>query len=310
MTNMHKSRVLFMGHGAIGVDSLKEILKNDIEIAGIMPRKSDRMVSDKNKSVFALAQDLNLFCFKETNPNHTNVLEKVSSLKVDYIISIQYDKILKSDLFRLARIAAINLHFSPLPKLRGCFPTKWAIINNENSGVTLHHIDRNIDSGDIISQRIIPLEKEETDQSLYNKLQKIGFELFTESILSIKNYKSLEGKPQNNSISSHYPKKLPFDGKVDLSKNVEWIERFIRAFTSPPHPAAKLEINSTEVQLIAPVSINYNSKLKVGDFRFINDNYLEIECLGGSIQIKQTLIDGEVKPISCLRGHTKIHGLL
>ena len=102
------------------------------------------------------------------------------------MISVQYDKILNKEWLCIPNRDTLNLHFSYFPKLRGCFPTKWAIIEENFSGVTLHSVDEGVDTGPILSQEKIPFDKNETDKTLYNKLSVAAVSLFKKNIKNIK----------------------------------------------------------------------------------------------------------------------------
>ena len=66
-------------------------------------------------------------------------------------ISLEYDRIIKPDLFQSRTL--YNIHFSLLPKYKGMSTSAWPILNGEEtSGVTLHEIDHGIDTGAIIDQ--------------------------------------------------------------------------------------------------------------------------------------------------------------
>jgi methionyl-tRNA formyltransferase len=70
-----------------------------------------------------------------------------------------------------------------LPKYRGPSPINYAIANNDKeTGVTLMYMDKTLDTGNIIIQESVSIDKEETFSSLYNKLSLIGSKLIKENI--------------------------------------------------------------------------------------------------------------------------------
>ena len=79
-------------------------------------------------------------------------------------MSVEYDRIIKPALFASSRL--YNVHFSLLPKYRGCNTAVWPILNGEaEHGVTLHEIDAGIDSGPIVAQRSFPIDGMTSRQS-------------------------------------------------------------------------------------------------------------------------------------------------
>jgi methionyl-tRNA formyltransferase len=283
-----------MGYGSAGCDGLEALLQEGIEVCGVFCRTSDRQLQRGGPSVFTLAHRLGLHCFDETNPNDPSCVAKIRALAPDFIVSFQYDRILKPPLLETPRIASVNVHYSPLPRLRGCFPTKWAIIHDEPSGVTLHYINPGIDAGDIIDQTIVELSEQETDQSLYAKLETAAKTLFRHYVPALARRQLPRGTAQEDAHASYHPKQIPFDGIIDWSWEAPCVARFIRAFTFPPHPAAKTWCQGVELQLRAPVRADVTrSSLAPGAFTVELPGQLRIGCGAGSIVAASVLEEGQ-----------------
>jgi methionyl-tRNA formyltransferase len=281
-----RPRVLYLGFGAVGVACLSDLLADDFDVVGVLTRANDREVKPGDAtSVFTRASEAGLHCFSDTNPSSPDFLAAVEALHPDLLISVQYDRILKLPLLAIPKHGSFNLHFGPLPRLRGCFPTKWAILENEPAGVTFHHIDPGIDSGDVIDQIIVPLTPDETDETLYHRLQKVGHELFRRQLPWLKTLQPPARKPQDPASASYHPKELPFGSVIDWTRDAEWVERFIRAFTFPPYPAAKTTLNGQEIQIAAPVEITGDLGLKPGQSVLQDDGRVAIGCGRGSLLI-------------------------
>lgn len=294
-------RVLFMGYGDIGRFCLRELLTARFDVIGVFCRVADRTERDDIPSVYTAARRAGLHVFVATDPSDPEFLEEAQDLDPDLLLSIQYDRILKSPLLAIPRCGTFNLHFGPLPRLRGCFPTKWAIIEDEPAGVTFHCIDPGIDSGDVIAQTIIPLAVDETDETLYSKLQEAGKRLFVEQIPWMKNLNPPPRQPQNPVAASYHPKQLPFDSVIDWSRDAAWIERFIRAFTFPPYPAAKTRLMGEEVELRAPVEICPDLPGHLpGEIEMQKDGSIAVQCGCGSLRIRRILVHGEEIPAAAV----------
>ena len=101
-----------------------------------------------------------------------------------------------------------NIHFSILPKYRGCHTNYLQIKNGEKfSGVTLHKIDNGIDTGDIVDQMKYKVGTNVSAFANYQKLMKYSEQIF------IKNYKKILKKKykqtkQNSSKSSYFSRKF------------------------------------------------------------------------------------------------------
>ena len=298
--------VLYLGHGRIGCMCLRKLVDAGINVKGVLSRVTDRNngAVDTESSVFNLSQTLRLRFFDVSNPNDPEFIKLLGKMQLDYIISIQYDRILGGDLLKVPGIGSINLHFSPLPLFRGCYPTKWAILKGLISGVTLHLIDEGIDTGKIILQKKCEIKPDDTDLTLYHSLESIGEELFQEFLDRVKTDSLPKPKEQESSSASYYRKEEPLGRFINWAQNSEQVSRMLRAYTFPPFPSARTYIRGREVQLRFPFKIESNTSeehlmRKAGSFYInFNTNELIAKCGSGEyFRFKEVFLDGlEVTP--------------
>lgn len=98
----------------------------------------------------------------------------------DFVVSYGYRKIIREPWLTRYAGRLVNLHTSLLPWNRGAHPNVWAWHDGTPHGVTIHHIDAGLDTGDIIAQREVPMG-DETLASSYAKLHTAMLELFAET---------------------------------------------------------------------------------------------------------------------------------
>jgi|HubBroStandDraft_3_1064219.scaffolds.fasta_scaffold27045_2 methionyl-tRNA formyltransferase len=317
-------RVLYLGYGACGRACLDALLAGGFEVVGVLCRASDRDPDgDEASSVFAAARRRGLDCLAATDPNAPNLVAAARRLAPDLLLSVQYDRILKPPLLAVPRHGAYNLHFGPLPRLRGCFPTKWAILDDEPAGVTLHAIDPGIDSGDVVARTVVPLATGETDETLYRKLERAAAALFGEQLPWMRELRPPPRRPQREEAATYHPKRLPFDGVIDWGRDAAWVERFVRAFTFPPHPAARTWWRGEEVQIRAPVGVgadlpgrapgeieplggggdgggSENEDAGEGKIAGEGSGAVAVACGVGSLRVERVLLGGEERPAAVL----------
>ncbi len=121
---------------------------------------------------------------------------------VDFIVSYGYRHILKSDILVPFERRIVNLHISLLPWNRGADPNLWSFLEDTPKGVTIHYIDAGIDTGDIIAQREVPYEKEDTLRTAYDRLSKTIISLFEEVWPSLRT-REAQSVPQPRGGSFH-----------------------------------------------------------------------------------------------------------
>jgi methionyl-tRNA formyltransferase len=98
----------------------------------------------------------------------------------DFLVSYGYRYILRRPVLDRFGDRAINLHVSLLPWNRGADPNLWSFVDDTPKGVTIHHLDEGVDTGDIIAQREVLMGSDETLRTSYQKLQVALQQLFQE----------------------------------------------------------------------------------------------------------------------------------
>ena len=150
---------------------------------------------------------------KDWDCDHSDkILSKDSIKEYNAVISFGYRYIIKEEILNSVNIPIINLHISYLPYNRGAHPNFWSFIENTPAGVTIHQVDKGIDTGKIISNKIIDfniiknknLTFSKTYQILINEIEN----LFKENIKQILN-KDYEVHHQIGNGSYHNSKDLP-----------------------------------------------------------------------------------------------------
>ena len=100
-------------------------------------------------------KDCKLYEFLKKNSFLTQTENKitVNDVKdVDHVISFGYKHIIKENIINACKNKIINLHISYLPYNKGANPNFWSFLDNTPKGVTIHYIDKGIDTGDILLQ--------------------------------------------------------------------------------------------------------------------------------------------------------------
>ncbi|MDD5100444.1 MAG: formyltransferase [Syntrophales bacterium] len=164
-------------------------------------------------------------------------VEKIKALQPQMIFSFYYRNMIGEEILRIPPQGAYNLHGSLLPAYRGRCPVNWVLVNGEvRTGVTLHHMVRKADAGNIVGQRVVPIAEEETALTLYAKLCKAS-EILLADLLPLMKAGLAPSIPQDISRGSYYGGRKPEDGRIDWSWPSTRIYNLIRAVTDP-YPGA------------------------------------------------------------------------
>jgi methionyl-tRNA formyltransferase len=171
------------------------------------------------------------------NPRGGKSADFLRTFSTDVIFSINYLFIVEEDIISHAKIHAINLHGSCLPKYRGRTPHVWAIINNEKeTGISAHAITTGCDEGDIAYQEIISIDEDVTGAELLSIYNERYFLILEELVSRIENG-TISYFPQDNTKATWFGKRTPEDGMIIWSWQKERIRNWVRA-QSKPYPGA------------------------------------------------------------------------
>jgi methionyl-tRNA formyltransferase len=149
-------------------------------------------------------------------------------------LSIEFDQILRPSRFLSRRL--FNIHFSLLPKYRGCNTSIWPILNGEEEhGVTLHLIDDGVDTGPIVDQVSFPIENK-TARDLYVANMRLGADLVLKWLPRLIADDVPLTSQTESGASTFRRSDLDFRMKeIDLEEPVQTVMRRIRAFTFPEY---------------------------------------------------------------------------
>jgi methionyl-tRNA formyltransferase len=175
-------RVVLLGKNALAVGCLDVLRAAGAEVVLVVADPSDQGVDDWQPSLARAAQSAGIQVDRPLRINAAETIDRIAALEPEVLLSCQYAQLLGAGIRGVASAATLNLHFGPLPKYRGVAPIYWAIHNGESeTGVTLHHVDAGIDSGDIVATRRVPIQAGDTARDLYLRSTEAGIELLREA---------------------------------------------------------------------------------------------------------------------------------
>lgn len=171
--------------------------------------------------------------FITDNINSDKVVQKIMAIKPGLIITAHLRRILKEEIFSLAEKGAINIHPSLLPKYRGLSPQHQAIMHGDSeSGVTVHFIEADVDTGDIILQKKFAIAKSDYILQVQTKMLTIYKTIVVEAVDLLES-DSFRPIKQDLSQLSYFGPLKKSDREIDLSKTGEDVYNLIRAVSLP-----------------------------------------------------------------------------
>ena len=285
-------RIVFMATGEIAEATFSALLNSGHEVAGLVTQP-DRPVGRKQvltaPGVKELAQEEGIPVIQPESVREEDALKQIRDWAPEVIVVMAYGQILSQALIEIPSRAIINLHASLLPKYRGAACIQGALLNGDlETGWSVTHVVKKLDSGNIILQHPFEIAPEETGGQLHDRLALAGpaaledaLELFTEG--------DVPGVPQEESEVVYVPKLLREDGRIDWSKPATEIERMVRAFH--PWPGTFSELGGKRLKIFPPVRISGKSGA-AGEFLGLLDGGVEIACGVGSLVLSEVQPEG------------------
>lgn len=210
------------------------------------------------KDIFAPDKDLsfikslNIYDIKAESINSEKFKREMLKLNPEILLVGSWSEKLKKDTINLPKLASINCHPSLLPKYRGPNPYARVIMNGEaQSGITLHLIDENFDSGPILMQKTVKISKTETGATLKNKCCKAAREAIGE-LLNSMNTEIVIPIKQNEKEATYFGAICVEDILIDFEKTADEIDCQIRGLqpwqsSYIPHKNVFFKIRSCEI---------------------------------------------------------------
>jgi len=185
MVKKIKSCVFISGKGS----NLNSIIKSSREYN--FPIKINLIISDNRRANgLKLAKKYNIpykfFSSKNMDKFERNCLFEIKKRKIKFLCLAGFMKVLSNNFIENFHHKIINIHPSLLPKYKGLNTHLRALKNNERySGCTVHFVTTKLDSGKIILQKRVLIDKDETEKSLKKKILMEEHKLYPQSIISI-----------------------------------------------------------------------------------------------------------------------------
>jgi methionyl-tRNA formyltransferase len=228
-------RVVFFGNHTVGVRTV-EVIAAEAELAGVIAHPPDEEDGVRYESVFDTATRWGVPVVRL--PGRAPELgDVVSRWRPDLLWVTDYRYLISAPILALARLGAVNLHPSLLPRYRGRAPLNWAILNGETElGLTAHYIDEGMDTGDIIDQRTFSLSVEEDVGDALERLYPL-YGGVTRSVLAGFRRGSVRAVKQDHSQATAFPRRQPEDGLIDWTVSASRVRDLVRA-VARPYPGA------------------------------------------------------------------------
>lgn len=301
-----------MGTPEFAVPTLSALLEGGYEVAGVITapdKPAGRGMKLQQSAVKKFALEHALKILQPVNLKSPEFINELRALKADLQIVVAF-RMLPEIVWNMPSRGTINLHASLLPQYRGAAPINHAIINGETkTGVTTFKLKHDIDTGNILLQKVVPISEKDTAGTVHDKLMSVGAGLVITTIERLLDG-TLNELAQNEITAGSKLKSAPKlnreDGKIDWKKNTLDIYNLIRGLS--PYPGAFTFLKDKRIIVTEAVADSVDSGLPPGAWQTDNKTFLNFATADGLIKILKLKPEGkrEMHIEDFLRGYRDI----
>lgn len=254
-------RIVMMATGDIAIPSFHSLFSTG-ELVGLITQP-DRPVGRHQTltppRIKVCAQEAGVPVFQPERMRDSSAVQMLRELEPDIVVVMAYGQILSQEVIDVPSIACINAHASLLPRHRGAACIQAAIeAGDDETGITIMHVVKKLDAGDIICRRTIPLNGTETAESLHDDLAVLAPEALADAVYQLRSG-SAQPEPQDDSLMTYAPKLLRPHGLIDWHEPALQVARKIRAYHSWPgtfttYPSVKSG-SDKQLKIFPPVDL-------------------------------------------------------
>lgn len=289
-------KIVYMGTPDFAVNTLQAIIDAGHEVAAVITQPDKQKGRGKTVQytpVKEKALEYNIPVYQPIKVRDEESVNLINSINPDVIVVVAFGQILPESILNIPKYGCINVHASLLPKYRGAAPIQWSVIDGEKcSGVSIMYMEKGLDTGDVISQVVVPIEAKETGGSLHDKLSIEGAKLLADTLAKLEAGNTIRTK-QDDSVSTYAHMLDKSMGKIDFVKDdAVKVERLIRGLN--PWPSAYTRFGEKTLKIYeATPYYDKEYKAEPGSVVAVDKTSFSISCKEGILRVTNVQLEGK-----------------
>ena len=292
-------KIVFMGTPDFAVGTLRAIVEAGYEVIEVVTQPDrekgrGREVQMTPVKEYAVSQKIPVF-----QPQKIKTPEAVEELKkwpADLYVVAAFGQILSQEILDIPKFGCVNVHASLLPRYRGAAPIQWSILNGDAvTGVTIMQMDAGLDTGDILTQKEVIIDADETGDSLFEKLSISGAQLLVETLPQIENG-TVTRIPQEEAKATHVKMLNKEMGQIDWSKSNEVLEHLVRGLNSWPGAYCTFRGKTLKIwraRAAADVTGQKEQKFAAGDAVQVTKEAVYVQTGSGLLELLEVQMESK-----------------
>lgn len=288
-------RIVFFGTSQFAQTILEYLISQGAEIVAVVTRPDKprgRSGTPVPTPVKASAIAHNLPVYQPLKASDPEFAAFLKTLDPDLFIVAAYAEILKQNILDIPPKGCINVHGSILPKYRGAAPVPRSIMEGEvETGVTIMKMALQMDAGDILAIRKMPIPLEMTAGDLMDALANLGKQALWEVL---QNLDQIEPIRQDPALMTHAKKITSDDAEVDWTRPCLAVHNQIRGVTPNPGAWCWVKVKGEKKRLLIKKTLPMPSiSGKPGQIVSRTSLELLVGCGSGSLSLIEIQLEGK-----------------
>lgn len=275
--------VIFLGTPDFAVPILDAL--NDQYNVLLVITQPDRKVGRKQllhqSPVKQKAQALGIEVLQPEKLSGSAELEQAIAMAPDLLITAAYGQFLPTKFLNAAKIAALNVHGSLLPKYRGGAPIQYSIINGDaETGVTIMEMVKAMDAGDMYAQSKLPLTRADDTGTVFKKLSLMGRDLLMATLPDIIGG-TAHKTPQDPALVTFSPALKKAQERLDVTLTATQLDNWVRGLR--PDVGGWVEMNGVRTKLWAITPLDATTTFAPGTVVLRSKKQLQVAAGSGTV---------------------------
>lgn len=287
-------KIVFMGTPDYAVGALEALIRAGHEVVAVVtqPDKAKgRSGSLQSPPVKLCALKHGIPVLQPERVRRPEAVEQLKAYEAEVFVVAAFGQILSQELLDMPTYGCLNIHASLLPRYRGASPIQHVIIEGEQkTGITIMQMDAGIDTGDILYQRELRIDRQDTYSTLYEKLTALGGETVVEA-LELLAQGLLQPRRQRDEDSSYARLITKEMGRIDFARDAISIERLIHAMN--PWPSAYTSYQGKQLKLWDAVAEEGAPNVEPGTVITVGKQDFAVAAGQGILRIRELQLEGK-----------------
>jgi methionyl-tRNA formyltransferase len=280
-------RIVFIGAVQFSEKALAKLIDMKASVTGVCTLEQSPFNSD-HVDLTPMCNEHNIPVKYAIDINSPNSIEWIKLCSPDVIFCFGWSRLIKSELLNLAFMGVVGYHPARLPANRGRHPLIWSLVLGlDETASTFFIMDEGADSGDIISQRPIPIFENDNASSLYQRMIEAALDQMDEIVPALASNNCIR-IPQDNIKANYWRKRGKKDGQIDWRMTASSIYNLVRGLTKP-YLGAHFELEGQIIKVWEAVVIENNNKnIEPGKVLAVDESGILVKAGINSILLKRT----------------------